>query len=42
MCATCGCGSSEVNQDNNYGTVNPYGIGGRDVNTPPTELKGKK
>ena len=38
MCATCGCGSDKVNQDDNFGTVNPYGIGGREVGTPPVEL----
>jgi len=42
MCSTCGCGSTQVNQDDNFGTVNPYGIGGRDVNTPPVEIKGNK
>jgi hypothetical protein len=41
MCATCGCGSTVVNQDDNYGTINPYGIGGRDVNIPPVTLGDK-
>jgi hypothetical protein len=41
MCATCGCGSSQVNQDDNYGTVNPYGIGGRDVSSAPVTLGDK-
>jgi hypothetical protein len=40
MCATCGCGSDKVNQDDNFGTINPYGIGGREVGAPPVELKG--
>ena len=30
MCYKCGC----------YGTVTPYGIGGRDVNQPPKKAKG--
>lgn len=30
MCYECGC----------YGTVTPYGIGGRDVNQPPRKAKG--
>jgi hypothetical protein len=42
MCATCGCGTKVVNQDGNHGTINPYGIGGRDVNAKPVEVKGGK
>ena len=38
MCATCGCGSASVNQDDNFGTINPYGVGGREVGQPPVEL----
>ena len=38
MCSTCGCNSSEVNKDNNFGTVNPYGVGGREVGSAPVEL----
>ena len=34
MCATCGCGKKEVNKDGHFGGVNPYGVGGRDVNKP--------
>ena len=41
MCSSCGCGSTTVNQDDNFGTVKPYGIGGRDVNSAPVEVKGK-
>lgn len=36
MCKTCGCGSKEVNKDDNYGTVNPYGITAPAVNKPTT------
>ena len=36
MCKTCGCGSAQVNQDDNYGTVNPYGITAPAVNNPTT------
>lgn len=36
MCTTCGCGSKEVNKDDNYGTVNPYGITAPAVNQPTT------
>lgn len=32
MCAECGC----------YGAVQPYGVGGRDVNAKPTEPSLKK
>jgi hypothetical protein len=32
MCVECGC----------YGAVNPYGIGGRDVNKPPVQATVKK
>ena len=38
MCTTCGCGSSEVNKDDNFGTVTPYGVGGREVSAPPVTL----
>ena len=38
MCATCGCGTKVVNQDMNYGTVEPYGIPAPAVNQP-TSLK---
>jgi hypothetical protein len=36
MCAICGCGTSTVNADNNYGTVDPYGIPAPEVNNPTT------
>lgn len=36
MCATCGCGNAQVNQDDNYGTVKPYGITAPAVNNPTT------
>jgi hypothetical protein len=36
MCTTCGCGTKTVNADNNYGTVNPYGIPAPEVNKPTT------
>jgi hypothetical protein len=36
MCAVCGCGSTEVNKDGNYGTVDPYGITAPAVNSPTT------
>lgn len=32
MCAECGC----------YGSVNPYGVGGREVGSKPTEASLKK
>ena len=32
MCAECGC----------YGSVNPYGVGGREVSSKPTEASLKK
>jgi hypothetical protein len=32
MCAECGC----------YGSVNPYGVGGREVSSKPTEVSLKK
>jgi hypothetical protein len=40
MCTSCGCGTTTVNQDDNYGTINPYGIGGREVGSAPVEVKG--
>ena len=36
MCKTCGCGNAQVNQDDNYGTVKPYGITAPAVNNPTT------
>jgi hypothetical protein len=36
MCTTCGCGSKVVNQDGQYGTLNPYGIPAPEVNKPTT------
>jgi hypothetical protein len=36
MCAVCGCGSTVVNQDGQYGTLNPYGIPAPEVNKPTT------
>jgi hypothetical protein len=36
MCAVCGCGSKVVNQDGQYGTLNPYGIPAPEVNKPTT------
>jgi len=36
MCTTCGCGSPQTNQDDNFGTVNPYGIMGSEVYKPTT------
>jgi len=36
MCSSCGCGNAQVNQDDNFGTVNPYGIKGAPVNSPTT------
>ena len=36
MCTTCGCGSAVVNQDGQYGTLNPYGIPAPEVNKPTT------
>jgi hypothetical protein len=36
MCTTCGCGTKTVNSDDNYGTVNPYGIPAPEVNKPTT------
>ena len=42
MCATCGCGTKVANQDNNFGTVEPYGIGGQPMGSKPTTLKGDK
>jgi hypothetical protein len=36
MCAVCGCGTTVVNQDGNYGTTNPYGITAPAVNNPTT------
>lgn len=36
MCKSCGCGSKQTNQDDNYGTVNPYGITAPEVNKPTT------
>jgi hypothetical protein len=36
MCAVCGCGTNTVNADNNYGTVDPYGIPAPEVNNPTT------
>lgn len=38
MCAQCGCGTKVVNQDDNFGTVEPYGIPAPAVNKP-TSLK---
>ena len=38
MCAYCGCGTKVVNQDDNFGTVEPYGIPAPAVNKP-TSLK---
>lgn len=38
MCASCGCGTKVVNQDDNFGTVEPYGIPAPAVNKP-TSLK---
>lgn len=39
MCKSCGCGTKVANQDDNFGTVNPYGIPAPEVNKPTT-LKG--
>jgi hypothetical protein len=36
MCAVCGCKSTVVNQDGQYGTLNPYGIPAPEVNKPTT------
>ncbi len=36
MCAVCGCVTTVVNQDDNYGTINPYGITAPEVNNPTT------
>lgn len=34
MCNSCGCEATA--NDNNYGTVNPYGIKAPEVNKPTT------
>jgi hypothetical protein len=36
MCTQCGCGTQTVNADNNFGTINPYGIPAPAVNNPTT------
>ena len=36
MCTQCGCGTSTVNADDNFGTINPYGIPAPAVNNPTT------
>ena len=36
MCAKCGCGNAQVNQDDNFGTINPYGVTAPAVNNPTT------